>query len=456
MTDARARSRRRTLLAMANDLLPQMIAVRRDLHMNPELGGEERRTAGMVASKLCELGASVREAVGGTGVVGVVWGLGARPGPGSCSRDDTATGAAGCGGASAGAGSGVGASTTPGPGPGIGPGSGRRRVSTPGPCVALRADMDALPIEDRKDVDYRSRVPGVMHACGHDGHVAMLLGAAKLLSSLAGEFTGSVKLIFQPAEEGPGGAAPMIRDGALSDPDVCAIVATHLWPDLPTGVIAVKGGPVMAAADSITITIRGEGGHSAAPHRSVDAIVVAAQAVTSLQAIVSRQVNPVDPVVITIGTISGGYRHNVIADEVIMSGTVRTLNPALRKTIPDLIRRTLDGVTRSAGATFELAYSPGYPPLVNDDRVAAIVADSARKMLGRRRVIEDIEPSMGGEDFAHFLQEVPGAMFMLGAGNPDKGAGHPAHHPKFDFDESAMAIGAALMVDVAMELLERR
>ncbi|MGE5573794.1 MAG: M20 metallopeptidase family protein [Bacteroidota bacterium] len=448
MTDGRARSRRRTLLAMANDLLPQMIAVRRDLHMNPELGGEERRTAGMVASKLCELGASVREAVGGTGVVGVVRGLGARPAPGSCSRDDTAPGAAGYGGACAGA--------PPHPGPGIGPGSGPRCGSAAGPCVALRADMDALPIEDRKDVDYRSRVPGVMHACGHDGHVAMLLGAAKLLSSLAAEFTGSVKLIFQPAEEGPGGAEPMIRDGALSDPDVCAIVATHLWPDLPTGVIAVKGGPVMAAADSITITIRGEGGHGAAPHRSVDAIVVAAQAVTALQSIVSRQVNPVEPVVLTIGTISGGYRHNVIADQVTMGGTVRTLNPGLRKTIPDVIRRTLDGVARSAGAAFEFTYSPGYPPLVNDARVAAIIADSARKMLGKGRVIEDIEPSMGGEDFAYFLQEVPGAMFMLGAGNPDKGARYPAHHPKFDFDEDAMATGVALMVDVVLELLDRR
>ncbi|MEW6104999.1 MAG: amidohydrolase, partial [Bacillota bacterium] len=269
MTDGRARSRRRALLAMAHELLPQMIAVRRDLHMNPELGGEEKRTAGMVASKLCELGVSVQEGIGGTGVVGVIRGLG------------TSTGLAG---------------------------SGPGRICAPGPCVALRADMDALPIEDRKDVDYRSRVPGVMHACGHDGHVAMLLGAAKLLSSLAGEFSGSVKLIFQPAEEGPGGAVPMIKDGVLSDPDVSVAVAAHLWPDLPTGVIAVRGGPVMAAADSISITIRGEGGHGAAPHRSVDAVVVAAQAITALQTIVSRQVNPVDPLVLTIGTISGGYR----------------------------------------------------------------------------------------------------------------------------------------------------
>lgn len=402
MTDGRARSRRRALLAMARDLLPQMIAVRRDLHMNPELGCEERRTAGMIASKLCELGATVREGIAGTGVAGVVTGSG------------------------------------------------------PGPCVALRADMDALPIEDRKDVDYRSRVPGVMHACGHDGHVAMLLGAAKLLSSLAGEFSGSVKLIFQPAEEGPGGAEPMLKEGVLSDPDVAAIAAAHLWPDLPTGVIAVRGGPVMAAADSIGITIRGEGGHGAAPHRSVDAVVVAAQAIMALQTIASRQVNPVDPVVLTIGTISGGYRHNVIADEVRMSGTLRTLNPALRRAVPDIIRRTLDGIARGAGATFEFTCSPGYPPLVNDERVAAIVADSARKMLGKRHVIEDVEPSMGGEDFAYFLQEVPGAMFMLGAGNPDRGARYPAHHPRFDFDESAMAVGVALMVDVALELLERR
>ncbi|MGE5587608.1 MAG: M20 metallopeptidase family protein [Clostridia bacterium] len=417
MTDGTRRSRRRALVAMARELLPQMIAVRRDLHMNPELGGEERRTAGMVASKLCELGVSVREGIGGTGVVGVIRGL--APGTGRS-------------------------------------GSGPGRDSSPGPCVALRADMDALPIQDCKDVDYRSRVPGVMHACGHDGHVAMLLGAAKLLSSLAREFCGSVKLLFQPAEEGPGGALPMMKEGVLSDPEVNVIVAGHLWPDLPTGVVAIRGGPVMAAADSITITIKGEGGHGAAPHRSVDAVVVAAQAISALQTIVSRQVNPVDPLVVTIGTISGGYRQNVIADQVTMSGTVRTLNPTLRKAVPDMIKRTLDGITRSAGAAFEFTYSPGYPPLANDERVAAIVAESAKKILGRRRVIEDIEPSMGGEDFAYFLQEVPGAMFMLGAGNPDKGARYPAHHPKFDFDEEAMAFGAALMVDVVLELLERR
>jgi len=418
MTSVRGRPKGRALLEMARALLPQMVAVRRDLHMNPELGGEERRTAGMVASKLCELGIGVQEGVGGTGVVGLIRGRGAA----SASSADPS------------------------------------RDRDPGPehCVALRADMDALPIDDRKDVDYRSRVPGVMHACGHDGHVAMLLGAAKLLASLAGEFSGCVKLIFQPAEEGPGGAAPMIRDGVLSNPNVSAVVAAHLWPDLPTGVIAVKGGPVMAAADSITITVTGEGGHGAAPHRSCDAIVVAAQAIMALQTVVSRQVNPVDPLVLTIGTICGGYRHNVIADQVTMTGTVRTLSPTLRRTVPDVIRRTLEGIARSAGAEIECAYSPGYPPLVNDERVAALVADSARKMLGKRHVIEDVEPSMGGEDFAYFLEQVPGAMFMLGAGNPEKGACHPAHHPKFDFDEDAMAIGAALMVDVALELLERR
>ncbi|MCR4401357.1 MAG: amidohydrolase [Firmicutes bacterium] len=417
MTDGGRKSRRRALLTKARELLPQMIAVRRDLHMNPELGGEERRTAGMVASKLCELGVSVREGIGGTGVVGVIRGLASEPRrSGSQASPD----------------------------------------SPSGPCVALRADMDALPIQDCKDVDYRSRIPGVMHACGHDGHVAMLLGAAKLLSSLAKEFCGSVKLIFQPAEEGPGGALPMIREGVLSEPDVNVIVAGHIWPDLPTGVVAIRGGPVMAAADSVTITIRGEGGHGAAPHRSVDAVVVAAQAVMALQTIASRRVNPVDPLVLTIGTISGGYRQNVIADQVTMSGTVRTLNPALRGAVPDMIRQTLEGITRSAGAKFEFTFSPGYPPLANDERVAALVAASARRIFGRRQVIEDIEPSMGGEDFAYFLQEVPGAMFMLGAGNPDRGAKYPAHHPRFDFDEEAMALGAALMVDVVLELLERR
>lgn len=401
MTDAKTGSRKRMLLTAARDVLADMVALRRDLHANPELGGKEQRTAGIVASRLRALGASVRDGIAGTGVVGVI--SGARPGP----------------------------------------------------CVALRADMDALPIEDRKDVEYRSRVPGVMHACGHDGHVAMLLGVAEILKALSGEFSGSVKLIFQPAEEGPGGAEPMIKGGVLSDPDVSAVVSTHIWPDLPTGVVAVRSGPVMAAVDGIDITIRGEGGHGAAPHRSVDAIVVAAQAIMALQTIASRQVNPVDPMVLTIGTISGGYRHNVIADEVRMSGTLRTLNPALRKTVPGIIDRTLAGVTQSAGGTYEFTRTPGYPALINDETVASVIAESAKRLLGKRHVIEQIEPSMGGEDFAYFLQEVPGAMFMLGAGNPAKGAKYPAHHPRFDFDEDAMANGVALMVDVVLELLQR-
>ncbi|MEW5865694.1 MAG: amidohydrolase [Bacillota bacterium] len=401
MTDAKTGSRKRMLLTTARDVLADMVALRRDLHANPELGGKEQRTAGIVASRLRALGASVRDGIAGTGVVGVI--SGARPGP----------------------------------------------------CIAVRADMDALPIEDRKDVEYRSRVPGVMHACGHDGHVAMLLGVAKILKALSGEFSGSVKLIFQPAEEGPGGAEPMIKGGVLSDPDVSAVVSTHIWPDLPTGVVAVRSGPVMAAVDGIDITIRGEGGHGAAPHRSVDAIVVAAQAIMALQTIASRQVNPVDPMVLTIGTISGGYRHNVIADEVRMSGTLRTLNPALRKTVPGIIDRTLAGVTQSAGGTYEFTRTPGYPALINDETVASVIAESAKRLLGKRHVIEEIEPSMGGEDFAYFLQEVPGAMFMLGAGNPSKGAKYPAHHPRFDFDEDAMANGVALMVDVVLELLQR-
>ncbi len=401
MTAIEARSRKRALLAMAGRLLPKMVALRRDLHATPELGGQERRTAGLIASWLRDLGARVRENVADTGVVGVLG-------------------------------------------------------SAPEPCVALRADMDALPVNDRKNVEYRSRVPGVMHACGHDGHVAMLLGAAEILSGLLGEFSGSVKFIFQPAEEGPGGAELMLREGVLRDPCVNAIVAAHIWPDLPCGVVAVRSGPTMAAVDNIEITMRGEGGHGAAPHRSVDAIVLAAQAVMALQTVVSRRVNPIDPVVFTIGTISGGYRHNVIADEVRMSGTLRTMNPALRKTIPAVIEQTLAGVAQSGGGSYEFVRTPGYPALVNDETVAAVVAESARRLLGKRRVVQDIGPSMGGEDFAYFLREVPGAMFMLGAGNPSKGASYPAHHPRFDFDEDALAHGAAVMVDVVLELLKRR
>ncbi|HHV61768.1 MAG TPA: amidohydrolase [Firmicutes bacterium] len=394
------------LLENARRIEPRLIEIRRAIHMNPELGGMEFKTSRLVAQVLRELGIEVVENIAGTGVLGLL------------------KGAAGVAGS---------------------------RMRT----VAIRADMDALPIQDKKDVPYRSRVPGVMHACGHDGHVAMVLGAAMILAGVRGEnkLPGNVKFIFQPAEEGPGGAKPMIEAGVLENPGVDMILGAHIWPEIPVGRVAIKSGAALASTDEIRIVIKGEGGHGAAPHRAVDAIVVAAQVINALQTIVSREVSPTSPVVLTIGTIQGGYRHNVIADEVTMTGTLRTLNPVVRMELPGKIDRLLRGIAGGMGASVEFTHIPGYPPTVNDSRIAELASRSAAKVIGGANVIREIEPSLGGEDFSYFLERVPGAFIMVGAGNPEAGITFPSHHPRFDFDERALATGAAILSQAAFDYL---
>ncbi|AZR71983.1 hypothetical protein BBF96_00325 [Anoxybacter fermentans] len=372
----------------------ELIALRRDFHQNPELGFEEIETSRKVAAYLEKLGIEIKTGVGRTGVVGILQG------------------------------------------------------DSPGPVIAFRADMDALPVTEKTGVEYASKIPGKMHACGHDGHTAILLATARVLSQLKSELKGTVKFIFQPAEEGPGGALPMIEDGVLTDPDVDAIFGLHLWPGFKVGEIGVGYGAIMAAPDQFTLKIRGRGGHGSAPHEAVDAITVAAQVINGLQHIISRQIAPTQPVVVTIGTIKGGYRHNIIADEVEMTGTVRTLSPAVRDEVPERMEEIIKGITSGFGADYELEYTKLYPPVINDQKMVDLVKEVANKVLGPDGVKIIKEPSMGGEDFSFYLEKVSGAFFRLGCSSGPE-TSYPLHHPKFNIDEKALLYGVKLFCNLA-------
>jgi len=388
------------LLGQAQAIAADLSAWRRDFHMHPECGMEEHRTAGIVAAHLRGLGYEAREGVGGPGVVGLL------------------------------------------------------RGGKPGRVVALRADMDALPIQDAKDVPYASTVPGKMHACGHDGHTAILMGAATLLAAMREDLPGQVKLLFQPAEEGPGGAKPMIDDGALESPRPEAVFGLHLWSDLEVGTAAIRPGPHMAASDTVRLTIGGVGGHGAYPHAGVDAIAVAGQVICALQNVVSREVDPLDSAVVTLGTIEGGFRSNVIAPEVRMSGTVRTLRAELRNSMEARIRRVFEGTCRMLRAEPRMEYSYGYPVTSNDPAMAALMASAADDVLGVGKTDRDARPAMGGEDFAYFAELVPSAYLRLGSMNAKAGITAQAHNPHYDIDEAALPLGAAIMVHAALRFLQ--
>lgn len=314
--------------------------------------------------------------------------------------------------------------------------------------VVLRADMDALPLPDAKDVPYRSQIPGFCHACGHDGHAAMLYGAACLLKG-KGELPGRVRLVFQPAEEcPPGGALGMIKAGVLDG--AVAAFALHLNPDLPQGSFGVKHGPMMAATDNFTLIIRGRRGHAAMPHQAVDAVLAAGHLVVGLQALVSRN-DPLEPLVITMGKIEGGTAVNVIADTVRIEGTVRTLNEALRKTMPQKIKIAAEGICGALGARCDLEYLEGYPVLVNHTAAVELVSDQVKKRFGQDALVILDKPTMGGEDFAYFLQKVPGCFVYLGTGHPD--FPFSLHNSRFDFDEAVLPRGAELLAGLAMQAL---
>ncbi len=375
-----------------------LVATRRDLHQHPELGFEERRTGTLVAERLGQLGYTVRTGVGRTGVVAV--------------RDGAPAG---------------------------------------GRCVLIRADMDALPVEEANDVPYRSRHPGKMHACGHDGHVAIGLEVARRLHAVF--LPGAVKLAFQPAEEISNGAEAMIKDGVLDAPKVDAAFGIHLWNDLPAGTIGLMAGPIMASVDEFEITIVGKGGHAAAPHQAIDPVLVAAHVVTALQSLVARRRNPLEAGVVSVTQLNAGHAFNVIPGRAELRGTVRTFGGAFFDQAPQLVQETAQGIARAFGADAEVRYRRLSKPLVNDEKMMALMAGVAQEIVGREHVIDGIR-TMGGEDMSFFLARVPGAFAFVGSA-PQNRKASPHHSPTFDIDEESLVIGAELLSRTVVRYLEQ-
>lgn len=380
----------------------EIIALRRRLHRYPELSGEEYATSETVQEHLAEHGIPFTAGYAGTGVLGVIEG------------------------------------------------------DRPGRTVALRADMDALPIQEKNDHPFVSKNEGVMHACGHDAHTAMLVGAGWLLNEVKERLPGRVLLVFQPAEERSptGGARPMMREKVFGEHRPDAIFAQHAWPDLPVGQVGVRGGAITGASDRFKVVIEGRGGHASKPHQTTDAIVVANQVINTLQTVVSREVNPLDSAVLTIGKIHGGTRYNAIAEKVTLEGTVRTFRPQTKDTVKGRFRSIVTGVTESMDATAHITYHDGYPAAINTPEWAEQVGATARRLLGAHATPE-IEPSLGGEDFARFLLKYPGAYFRLGTGSPNGEEKRRLHDARFDIDEAALRIGTELMAQLAVDALYR-
>jgi amidohydrolase len=312
--------------------------------------------------------------------------------------------------------------------------------------------MDALPLTEENAVPYASKVPGFMHACGHDGHVAMALVAAKLLQKRRADLSGNVKVMFQPAEEGPGGAIPMLEQGLLDGPKVDAAFAIHLWNDLPVGKVGCRAGAVFAAQDEFHMKVIGKGGHGAAPHQTVDPVLVAAHVVTACQHIVARRVDPTKTAVVTFGQVHGGTRHNIIPDVVALSGTLRSLHPAVRRQLQQELEHTASTVAKSFGARIELEVVPGYAATVNDAKMTEVARQAATAAVGSKNVVEQ-DITMGAEDMSYVLEKVPGCYMMLGSSNKKRGLVHPHHSAKFDFDEAALEVGVEVWLRLAEQSL---
>lgn len=385
-----------------DEIFPGVVADRRHLHENPELGFQENETSQFVIQRLQALGVDdIRTGIAVTGVTALVHGT--KPGAGK--------------------------------------------------CVLLRADMDALPIIEENAVDYVSQNKGVMHACGHDAHTAMLLGVARVLMDNRDAFSGTVKLLFQPSEEwGTGGALPMIEQGVLEDPHVDAVFGQHVSSGDPTGEIHIAPGPNGAAADSYKITIHGKGGHGAAPHQTVDPIIIATNIINALQTIVSRGVDPMKQTVVSVCNIHSGFADNVIPDTCELGGTVRTFDPKLRDFAQERLTTIAETVARSFGGTATVDYHRGYPATINDEAMSELVRLAAIEAVGED-LVKKGEPGMGAEDFSYFLENRPGAFWNVGTRNEERGIVWPHHHPRFDVDEEGMNHGIRTMVNVALTYL---
>jgi amidohydrolase len=388
------------LFSLLDDYYPNMVETRRYLHQHPELSFQEVETARYIKNFYEKLGVHVQANVGGNGLVATIKGNGE------------------------------------------------------GRTIALRADFDALPIQDEKNVPYASKVKGVMHACGHDGHTATLLYLAKAFYETRKNWTGKIVLIHQHAEEyAPGGAKSMIEAGCLDGVD--EIYGTHLWSLIETGTIGYKSGPVMAAADRFSLTIQGKGGHGAQPHTTKDSIIIGSQIALALQQIVSRKINPIDTAVVSIGSFEAKNAFNVIADKATLIGTVRTFKKDVQEKIKIEMERMIKGICEANDVTYLFEYEEGYPAVINHESETAFLVACAKE-IHEVHILEEMEPSMGGEDFAYYLEKVPGTFFFTGAKPPETKSPYPHHHPKFDFDEKAMLIAAKTLGSVTLQALNKQ
>lgn len=385
------------ILSKAAALKEDIISWRRHLHQYPELSFEEVETVRFVKEKLEQLNFDIEYPIAKTGLIATLKG------------------------------------------------------ESEGPTVALRADMDALPIQEESNLPYKSSVDGVGHLCGHDAHTAILLGAAHILSQNPLK-KGNIKLLFQPAEEGYSGAEVMVNEGALQNPAVDVIAGLHMHPTVKTGETSITEGYATACADSFDIKIIGKGGHAAHPHLSIDPIAIASTVIASLQQVVSRNVDPLENIVLTIGKINGGFARNVIAPEVTLEGTVRLLNPNLRPLVKEKMDEYLKGITEGMGGTYEFTYTDGIPSVYNEPTLIPVLQHSVHKILGENQLLK-VKPSMGGEDFSYYTNEIPGVFFRLGT-NGSEDTSYPNHHPKFNVDEEALPYGSAILVQFAYDYIE--
>ncbi len=375
--------------------------LRRDFHSHPELGFQEFRTAGIVATELRSMGLEVTTGVGKTGVVALIEG------------------------------------------------------SQPGPVGLLRFDMDALPIQETSRAEYASQTPGVMHACGHDGHTAIGLTVARLLLDQRDQLKGSLKLVFQPAEEGLGGAEAMIQDGVLENPRPDFCLSLHLWNEKPLGWISATPGPVMAASETFKIMLSGKGGHGASPHLTVDPVAAAVQIISALQSILARNVNPLKSAVVSVTVVKAGEAHNVIPHQAEIQGTIRSFDPEVRAMVLNRFREIVTGVAQAMGCAVGIQMRSITPAVVNQETITQVVQSVIQEMLPQDE-LDTHTQTMGSEDMAFFQKSIPGCYFFIGSNNPSRGLDAPHHHPRFDFDEAVLAKGAALMTAAALECLLRR